>query len=110
MSKRAGRTGNGARVDPAVHANRGIVRDPSEELEQSARLKAEESPDELLERYSRHAFVDSAKDAVLRRVILRALCKSFGHGVQVGIGVLVKHPETIEIGDGVFLGNQAFLQ
>jgi acetyltransferase-like isoleucine patch superfamily enzyme len=43
-------------------------------------------------------------------VILRAICKSFGNGVKVGVGVLVLHPHTFEIGDAVFIGNQTFLQ
>ncbi|MDP9264749.1 MAG: acyltransferase, partial [Chloroflexota bacterium] len=45
-----------------------------------------------------------------RRVALRALCRSFGDGVRIGIGVLVLHPHTFEIGDAVFIGNQTFLQ
>lgn len=98
------------KTDRAVHGNRPPERDPDEDLALAAKLKAEESREALLERYSRHAFVDSAKDAAMRRVVLRALCKSFGHGVRVGIGVLVLHPETFAIGDGVFLGNHAYLQ
>jgi acetyltransferase-like isoleucine patch superfamily enzyme len=43
-------------------------------------------------------------------VILRAICKAFGNGVKVGVGVLVLHPHTFEIGDAVFIGNQTFLQ
>jgi len=42
--------------------------------------------------------------------VLRALCKRFGSGVKVGMGVLVLHPHTFEIGDAVFIGNQSFLQ
>ena len=43
-------------------------------------------------------------------MLLRALCKSFGSGVRIGVGVLVLHPHTFEIGDAVFIGNQTFLQ
>jgi len=107
MSKRDGSAG---RIDPAVHATRVLVRDPAEECDLSRRLKSKKAPKELLVQYSRHAFVDGPRSAIMRRVLLRALCKSFGHGVRIGIGVLVAHPETFEIGDGVFIGNQAFLQ
>jgi acetyltransferase-like isoleucine patch superfamily enzyme len=41
---------------------------------------------------------------------LRQRCKSFGYGVRVGELVQVLHPETFEIGDGVFIGGSAFLQ
>ena len=43
-------------------------------------------------------------------MILRAICRAFGNGVKVGVGVLVLHPHTFEIGDAVFIGNQTFLQ
>src|SRR2546430_10935322 len=56
------------------------------------------------------AFVDTADGARRRRMLLRALCKSFGNGVRIGVGVLVLHPHTFEIGDAVFVGNQTFLQ
>jgi acetyltransferase-like isoleucine patch superfamily enzyme len=46
----------------------------------------------------------------MRRATWRALTKRFGNGVQIGRGAIVKHPETIEIGDGVFVGEQSFLQ
>ena len=52
----------------------------------------------------------SAEGARTRRVLLRALCKSFGNGVRIGLGVLVLHPHTFDIGDAVFVGNQTFLQ
>jgi acetyltransferase-like isoleucine patch superfamily enzyme len=84
--------------------------DPPEEVAQSDHLRAERSREELLEIYSRVLFRDSTQGAHERRVLLRALCKSFGNGVRVGLGVLVLHPQTFEIGDAVFLGAGAFLQ
>jgi acetyltransferase-like isoleucine patch superfamily enzyme len=64
----------------------------------------------VLARYSDACYDETAHGARLRRVVLRAICKSFGHGVKVGVGVLVLHPKTFEIGDAVFIGNQTFLQ
>jgi acetyltransferase-like isoleucine patch superfamily enzyme len=46
----------------------------------------------------------------MRRATWRALARSFGQGVSVGRGALVRHPETFDIGDGVFIGEQAFIQ
>jgi acetyltransferase-like isoleucine patch superfamily enzyme len=98
------------RVVKAVHGVREVVPDPPEEIAHSDELRRTRSGEELLEIYSRVLFRDSAHGATERRIILRALCKSFGNGVKVGLGVLVLHPHTFEIGDAVFLGNQIFLQ
>jgi acetyltransferase-like isoleucine patch superfamily enzyme len=38
------------------------------------------------------------------------VARSAGHALQVGSGVGFKHLETFEIGDGVFIGAQAYLQ
>ena len=46
----------------------------------------------------------------MRRIILRAMCKRAGHGLQVGPNVVFKHPETMEFGDAVFIGAQAMIQ
>ncbi len=99
----------GERVVKAVHGLREVVPDSPEELREAADLRAE-GPDALLERYGEVAYLDSGEGARRRRVLLRALCRSFGHGVSVGLGVLVHHPQTFEIGDAVFIGNQTFLQ
>jgi len=99
-----------SRVVRAVHGVQQVTPDPADEVAESARLRESESREVLLERYGRALWVDSAAGARERRVLLRALCKSFGHGVKVGLGVLVLHPHTFEIGDAVFIGNQTFLQ
>ena len=98
------------RVVRAVHGVREVTPDPPEEIEQSEELRRTRSPEELLEVYSRVLFRDSHQGAHERRVLLRAMCRSFGNGVRVGLGVLVLHPGTFEIGDAVFLGNQTYLQ
>lgn len=98
------------RVVPAVHAREPIPDDPPEELALADRLRAEHSRAELLDLASRHALGDNDQDARMRRAIWRALTRRFGHGVRVGRGALVKHPETFDIGDGVVIGEQAFIQ
>lgn len=47
---------------------------------------------------------------MMRRVVMRALCKRAGNGLQVGPNVVLKHPETFELGDCVFIGAQAMIQ
>jgi acetyltransferase-like isoleucine patch superfamily enzyme len=93
-----------------VHGVQQVAPDPPEEIAQSDELRRTRSAEELMEIYSRVLFRHSHQGEHERRVLLRALCKSFGNGVRVGLGVLVHHPATFEIGDAVFLGNQAFLQ
>jgi len=98
------------RVVRAVHGAQPVAPDPAEELAASDELRRTESKEQLLERYADASYRDSAAGARQRRVVLRALTKSFGHGVKIGVGVLVLHPHTFEIGDAVFIGNQSFLQ
>jgi len=99
-----------SRVVKAVHGIQTVEPDGADELKESADLRATESKEQLLARYSEACYDDSASGARARRVILRAICKAFGNGVKVGVGVLVLHPNTFEIGDAVFIGNQTFLQ
>jgi acetyltransferase-like isoleucine patch superfamily enzyme len=98
------------RTVKAVHGVQAVTPDPPEDIEQAALLRRDHSPEELREFYSRVLFRDSEHGAHERRLLLRAMCKSFGNGVRVGLGVLVLHPHTFEIGDAVFLGNQTYLQ
>ncbi len=46
----------------------------------------------------------------MRRVLLRAICRSAGDGLQIGPDVVLKHPETLDFGDCVFIGAQAMIQ
>jgi acetyltransferase-like isoleucine patch superfamily enzyme len=46
----------------------------------------------------------------MRRICLRALVKTLGHGVTVRRNVSLIHPETMEIGDRVFIGEQTIIQ
>jgi acetyltransferase-like isoleucine patch superfamily enzyme len=46
----------------------------------------------------------------MRRLLMRALCKRVGNDLQVGCGVVLKHPETMEFGDCVFIGAQTMIQ
>jgi acetyltransferase-like isoleucine patch superfamily enzyme len=103
-------TSSSGRVVKAVHGLQAAQPDPADELKESADLRATETMEQLLARYSDACYDETAHGARLRRVVLRAICKSFGHGVKVGVGVLVLHPKTFEIGDAVFIGNQTFLQ
>lgn len=97
------------RTVPAEHGRRAVVPDPADEVALSAQLR--QGPPEVARALAAaHAWDDSDQAARMRRVAWRALLKACGHGLRVGRGALVKHPETIEVGDGVFIGEQAFIQ
>ncbi len=98
------------RIVPAVHGRSTVVPDPDDELLLSEKLRKDYSHPELLALASRHAWGDSDADARMRRAAWRAMTKRFGHGVRIGRGALAKHPETFQIGDGVFVGEQSFIQ
>ena len=53
---------------------------------------------------------ESPLDLALRRAVLRAVCRHVGNDIQIGPGVVLKHPETMEFGDTVFIGAQAMIQ
>jgi acetyltransferase-like isoleucine patch superfamily enzyme len=97
-------------VVPAVHGRREVTPDPPFELGLADDLRSQYAPAQLLELYTRFTLGTGAFDVRLRRTILRALARRFGHDVQVGAGLGFKHPETFEVGNGVFIGDQSYIQ
>jgi acetyltransferase-like isoleucine patch superfamily enzyme len=98
------------RTVPAVHGRKAVERDPEFELGLSASLRKEYDPAGLIELYGRFVGGTGKLDALMRRAIWRALARRFGNGIAVADGVGFKHPETFEIGDGVFIGAQTYVQ
>jgi acetyltransferase-like isoleucine patch superfamily enzyme len=95
---------------PAVHGTREVRPDPPFEIGLSESLRATYGPAGLVELYSRFAIGDGPLDQMMRRCIWRAAARRCGHGLHVGSGVGFTHLETFEIGDGVFIGAQAYIQ
>jgi acetyltransferase-like isoleucine patch superfamily enzyme len=102
--------GGEGRLVAAVHGLRAVEPDPSSELELAGRLRRDLTYEALLDLASKHAYGDNRTDEMMRRATWRALARSFGHGVRIGRGAIARHPETFEIGDGVLIGEQAFIQ
>ena len=100
----------GKRTVASVHGKQKVEPDPPFELDLSRHLRASYTPSALLEHYSRFANGDGELDNLMRRAIWRAVARKFGHGVRIESGVGFKHLETFEIGDGVFIGAQAYIQ
>src|SRR5688572_14624876 len=98
------------RTVQAVHGRRAVEPDPPFERELSEAMRSRYEPRALLELYGRFTYGEGEFDAMMRRAICRAMTRSFGDGVHVGRGVLWRHPETFDVGSGVFIGDQAVLQ
>ena len=101
---------NSSRQVGATFGRREARVDPQWEREFSAWLKQVRSRDELLALFSTYRSGESSFDMFMRRVLMRCLCKSVGDDLQVGPDVVIKHPETFEIGHSVFIGAQAMIQ
>jgi len=99
-----------SRQVPAVHGLRSIETDPTFERGLADHLRTHHDARQLTDLYGRFAHGEAEFDALMRRVLLRALARSLGDGVTVGRGVLFRHAETFEIGNGVFLGEQTMIQ
>jgi acetyltransferase-like isoleucine patch superfamily enzyme len=95
---------------PATFALREIVRDAPFEREHAEHLRATYSEDERLTIYDRFCHGQSRFDASMRRICVRALVRALGDDVTIAPGVRFLHAQTIEIGDGVFLGAGVYIQ
>ncbi len=84
--------------------------DPAWELDCSAWLREKNTPGGLTELFARFREGESPFDFVMRRVLIRAMCRRSGNDLQIGPNVVLRHPETMEFGDCVFIGAQAMIQ
>jgi acetyltransferase-like isoleucine patch superfamily enzyme len=98
------------RTVEAVHGRKEVAPDPAYVDDLAANLKNSYGRGGLERLYSRFSAGDSFLDALMRRVILKGLARSCGNGLDVGSAVGFKHSETFEIGHGVFVGAQAYIQ
>ena len=94
----------------AVHGLSEPIADPPYVRAMAEELRKQYSTEGLLELYGRfiHGYGDF--DAVMRRVLWRALARRCGDRLKIESGVGFKHPETFEIGNGVFIGSQVYIQ
>jgi acetyltransferase-like isoleucine patch superfamily enzyme len=99
-----------SRTVPAVFGSAKLTNDPVWEWEFAAHIKQTHSHPELLALFSKYRSDEGRFESELRRIVFRAMCRTAGHALQVGPGVVMKHPETMEIGDAVFIGSQTMIQ
>lgn len=98
------------RIVSAVFGSAKVQSEPRWEMDFTAHLKAAYSTAELLGIFSRYRNDEGPFESGLRRILFRAMCHSAGEGLQIGPGVVVKHPESLVLGDAVFIGAQAMIQ
>jgi serine acetyltransferase len=98
-----------ARVVPAVHGRKTVQPSPAADA-LIAWLRAEYKAEQLPDLYTRHQFGDDKLNTMLRAAIWSAGARSAGRGLRVGSGAGFLHLDTFEIGDGVFIGAQAYVQ
>ena len=99
-----------SRVVRSVHGVKVVNSDQDFELGLSRYLQDQYDRDGLLGLYSKFAFGDDKFGTMMRRVIWRGIARRFGDDVHLGSGIGFKHLETFEIGDGVFIGAQSYIQ
>ena len=98
------------RIVAAVHGRRVVEDDPVFEVELSGHLRTKYSQSGLEDLLNRFVNGDGDFENVMRRAVWRAVARKFGNGIRIGSGVGFKHLETFEIGDGVFIGAQSYIQ
>ena len=98
------------RTVSAVFGSTQLKEDPAWQWEYAASLKQSHSPQELLALYSRFRNEEGTFETQLRSILFRAMCRQAGHDIRVAPEVVVKHPETFELGNSVFIGAQTMIQ
>lgn len=98
------------RLVASVNACRDLGGVPAAEASLAAELRERCGSDEILALFQRFGGSTAWFDTTMRHACFRALVRRCGTGVRIGVGVSLRHPETFEIGDGVFIGDQAVLQ
>jgi acetyltransferase-like isoleucine patch superfamily enzyme len=110
-ARRAKRSGiSNVRTVKARHGLSETVPDPQFELDLAENLKGRLTREQLIDAYTEYSSRSNVIDVIMKRVCLRALVKTLGAGATISKNVSVIHPETFEIGDRVFIGEQTIIQ
>ena len=99
-----------ARLVQAVHGRHERRADPAYQAGLVEELKQSYGCTGLTELYGRFATGDGVVDTLMRKAIWQSITRRCGEALQVASGAGFKHPETFEIGNGVFIGAQAYIQ
>lgn len=99
-----------ARRIQAVHGRSEKPADPSYQAGLVEDLRQSYGNAGLIELYGRFLAGEGMVDALMRKAIWQSITRRCGAALQVASGAGFKHPETFEIGHGVFIGAQAYIQ
>jgi acetyltransferase-like isoleucine patch superfamily enzyme len=110
MSGSSGQRAVAARTVAATFGRKEARKDPQWEWDFAADLREKNSREELHAQFARFRGGESALDAIMRRVLLRSLARAAGHDLQISPEVVLKHPETMEFGNSVFVGAHSMIQ
>jgi acetyltransferase-like isoleucine patch superfamily enzyme len=94
----------------AVHGLREPGTEPAFEIELSNELRRRYKPAELNELLQNCGQGSDYLATMLRRCCFRALVRHCGSGLALGSYVSLRHAETFEVGDDVFIGDQVVIQ
>jgi acetyltransferase-like isoleucine patch superfamily enzyme len=94
----------------ATFGRRETRADAGWEREFAAWTRSNQTPEQLSSLFAQFRAGETDFDNFMRRMLMRALCKSTGDELQVGASVVLKHPETMEFGNSVFIGAQTMIQ
>jgi acetyltransferase-like isoleucine patch superfamily enzyme len=97
------------RIVKAVYGACKTAVDPFFEREMAQDLARRCERLEILADFYRFSRGDQHLDQLMRRICFRALVRSCGDGIRIGMGVGLRHPETFDVGDGVVIGDQVVI-
>ena len=100
----------GIREVAASFGRRETHPDAGWEREFAVWVRSSQTPEQLLDLFAKYRSDETSFGKFMRRVMMRALCKSTGDELQIGAGVVLMHPETMQFGDSVFVGAQTMIQ
>ena len=100
----------GPRVVAAVHGAKRPITEPPFVQPLAEWLREHYSYDRMVDLYARFVQGDDPMSTEMRAAIFAAAARRAGMGLKVGSGVGFKHLDTFEIGEGVFIGAQSYLQ
>lgn len=101
---------SGGRLANAVHGLRKHDPGPEYVIGLAEDFRRHYGREGLVALYGRFGQGYETFDGLMRRVLWRALSRSCGDGLVVEQGVGFKHPETFEIGRGVFIAAHSFIR
>lgn len=110
LSKRSWDIDKMERFVKAVFGSKEIKEDPVFLSEFSRYITDTFTYEECISLYERFKAGETKFDSLMRKVFVKSLFSRLGTDVTISPQVSFLHPETIEIGDGVFIGSYTFIQ